>query len=58
MSVKLPSGETVAGSLVRTDEFNVELRDSAGWHRSFHERNRYTLKRENKHDVECFRVHT
>jgi mono/diheme cytochrome c family protein len=35
VSMKLPNGETVAGTLVRADEFNVELRDQAGWHRSF-----------------------
>ncbi len=35
VTIKLPSGQTVAGRLVRLDEFNVELVDSAGWHRSF-----------------------
>jgi cytochrome c oxidase cbb3-type subunit III len=35
VSIQLPSGETVSGSLVRADEFNVELTDAAGWHRSF-----------------------
>ncbi len=33
--IQLPSGETVSGTLVRMDEFNVELKDTAGWHRSF-----------------------
>jgi mono/diheme cytochrome c family protein len=33
--IKLPGGETVNGALVRADEFYVELRDEAGWHRSF-----------------------
>jgi len=32
--VKLASGEMISGTLLREDEFNVELRDSAGWHRS------------------------
>jgi mono/diheme cytochrome c family protein len=35
VKVTLPSGETVAGTLVHADEFNVEVQDSAGWHRSF-----------------------
>lgn len=35
VTVTLPSGETVAGTLVHMDEFNVELRDGAGWHRSY-----------------------
>lgn len=35
VTIKLPGGETVAGTLVRADEFNVELKDGAGWHRSF-----------------------
>jgi mono/diheme cytochrome c family protein len=34
VTVHLPSGETVSGTLVRTDEFYVELKDAAGWHRS------------------------
>lgn len=34
-TVQLPSGETVSGTLVREDEFNVELKDAAGWHRSY-----------------------
>jgi len=34
VTVRLPSGETISGTLVRADEFNVELKDSAGWHRS------------------------
>jgi cytochrome c oxidase cbb3-type subunit 3 len=35
VTMKLPGGETVTGTLVRADEFNVELRDEAGWRRSF-----------------------
>lgn len=35
VTVHLPSGETVTGTLVRADEFNVELKDAGGWHRSF-----------------------
>lgn len=35
VTVRLPSGETVSGTLVRVDEFNVEMKDAAGWHRSF-----------------------
>jgi cytochrome c oxidase cbb3-type subunit 3 len=35
VTVKLPAGDTVTGTLVRADEFNVELRDEVGWHRSF-----------------------
>jgi cytochrome c oxidase cbb3-type subunit 3 len=34
VTVHLPSGETVSGTLVRADEFEIELIDSAGWHRS------------------------
>jgi mono/diheme cytochrome c family protein/small nuclear ribonucleoprotein (snRNP)-like protein len=34
VTVRLASGETIAGTLVREDEFNVELRDARGWHRS------------------------
>lgn len=35
VTIHLPSGEVVSGTLVRADEFNVEMKDSAGWHRSF-----------------------
>lgn len=35
VTMRLPDGETVTGTLVRVDEFNVELRDEAGWHRSY-----------------------
>jgi cytochrome c oxidase cbb3-type subunit 3 len=35
VTIRRPGGEAVAGTLVRADEFNVELRDAAGWHRSF-----------------------
>ena len=35
MTVTLPSGEKVSGTLARLDEFTVELSDSSGWHRSW-----------------------
>jgi mono/diheme cytochrome c family protein len=35
ITLKLPSGETVSGTLVREDEFNIEIKDAAGWHQSF-----------------------
>lgn len=35
VSIRLPSGETVSGILVRDDEFNIEITDASGWHRSF-----------------------
>jgi cytochrome c oxidase cbb3-type subunit III len=35
VTIRLPSGETVEGVLVREDEFSVEMQDAAGWHRSF-----------------------
>jgi hypothetical protein len=35
VTIRLPSGETASGLLVREDEFNVEIKDSSGWHRSF-----------------------
>jgi cytochrome c oxidase cbb3-type subunit III len=35
VTVHLPSGEVVAGTLDHLDEFNVSFRDSSGWHRSF-----------------------
>lgn len=35
VTVTLPSGEKIEGTLVHEDEFNVALRDSSGWHRSF-----------------------
>ena len=34
VTITLPSGETLSGTLVREDEFNVEMKDSGGWHRS------------------------
>ncbi len=34
-TVTLPSGETVSGSLVHVDEFEVALRDASGWYRSW-----------------------
>jgi cytochrome c oxidase cbb3-type subunit III len=38
VTVTLPSGKKLAGTLVHQDEFNVALRDSAGWYRSFSRR--------------------
>jgi len=35
VTVKLPSGEQVSGTLEHLDEFTVSLRDASGWHRSF-----------------------
>lgn len=35
VTVMLPSGKTIEGTLVHLDEFNVALRDASGWHRSF-----------------------
>ena len=35
VTVTLPSGQKVEGTLVERDEFTVALRDSAGWYRSF-----------------------
>jgi cytochrome c oxidase cbb3-type subunit III len=35
VKVTLPSGETVAGSLVFRDEFTIGLRDAEGWFRSW-----------------------
>ena len=35
VKIQLPSGETASGTLVREDEFNIEIKDAAGWHRSF-----------------------
>lgn len=35
VTVKLPSGETVSGTLDHQDEFTVTLHDSTGWSRSF-----------------------
>jgi cytochrome c oxidase cbb3-type subunit 3 len=35
VTVTLPSGEKVSGTLARLDEFTVELSDSSGWHRSW-----------------------
>lgn len=35
VTIHLLSGETISGLLVRQDEFNMEITDSAGWHRSF-----------------------
>jgi cytochrome c oxidase cbb3-type subunit III len=35
VSVHLPSGELLSGTLDHLDEFTVTMLDSAGWHRSF-----------------------
>lgn len=35
IAITLPSGETIAGQLAYQDEFNVAVRDSSGWYRSF-----------------------
>jgi cytochrome c oxidase cbb3-type subunit III len=35
VTVQLPSGERVSGTLVHLDEFTVSMHDSAGWYRSF-----------------------
>jgi cytochrome c oxidase cbb3-type subunit 3 len=35
VTVTLPSGEQVSGTLAQIDEFNVALRDGAGWYRSW-----------------------
>jgi cytochrome c oxidase cbb3-type subunit III len=35
VTVTLPSGKTIEGSLDHLDEFTVALHDSAGWYRSF-----------------------
>jgi cytochrome c oxidase cbb3-type subunit 3 len=35
LTVTLPSGETVTGTLVYRDEFTVGLRDASGWYRAW-----------------------
>jgi cytochrome c oxidase cbb3-type subunit 3 len=35
VTIKLPSGESISGILVRQDEFSIELKDTNGWHRSY-----------------------
>jgi cytochrome c oxidase cbb3-type subunit 3 len=35
VQLTLPSGQVIEGALVHRDEFNIELRDRAGWHRSY-----------------------
>jgi len=35
VTVTLPSGQTVTGSLVHQDEFTIALRDASGWYRSW-----------------------
>jgi cytochrome c oxidase cbb3-type subunit III len=39
VTVTLPSGKTLTGTLVHLDEFSVALRDASGWHRSFSREN-------------------
>jgi cytochrome c oxidase cbb3-type subunit III len=38
VTVRLPSGEQVSGTLARLDEFDVALRDAAGWYHSYSRR--------------------
>ncbi|HTV54788.1 MAG TPA: cytochrome c [Terriglobia bacterium] len=35
VTLTLPSGKTITGTLMYLDEFNVALRDASGWYRSF-----------------------
>jgi cytochrome c oxidase cbb3-type subunit III len=35
VTVTLPSGETVSGTLISRNPFNIALRDQSGWYRSF-----------------------
>ena len=35
VTVTLPSGQTVSGSLAHQDEFSIALRDASGWYRSW-----------------------
>ena len=35
VTVTLPSGDTIRGSLVHRDEFTIALRDASGWYRSW-----------------------
>jgi cytochrome c oxidase cbb3-type subunit III len=35
ITVTLPSGETMSGTLISRDPFNVALKDASGWYRSF-----------------------
>jgi cytochrome c oxidase cbb3-type subunit 3 len=46
VTVTLPSGEQIVGTLVRADEFTVALRDGSGWYRSW-PRDRVQAKVEN-----------
>ena len=39
VTVRLPSGEKVSGTLDHLDEFNVSLHDASGWYRSFSREN-------------------
>ena len=35
VTVTLPSGQQISGTLAQMDEFNVALRDGTGWYRSW-----------------------
>jgi cytochrome c oxidase cbb3-type subunit III len=35
VTVTLPSGETISGTLISQDPFNIALKDDSGWYRSF-----------------------
>ena len=39
VTVHLPSGEQISGTLDHLDEFTVALHDSSGWYRSFSREN-------------------
>ena len=39
VTIQLPSGEQVAGTLDHLDEFTVSMHDSSGWYRSFSREN-------------------
>jgi len=44
VTVTLPSGQTVTGSLAHHDEFTIALRDESGWYRSWPTANvKYTI---------------
>ena len=44
VTVTLPSGQTVTGSLAHQDEFTIALRDASGWYRSWPTANvKYTI---------------
>ena len=35
VTVELPSGESISGTLAALDDFDITLRDSSGWYRSY-----------------------